>query len=104
MTDKELDLLTQQVEKLSQRDQLLFLERLVAMIRNQLEETTEIDADSDVTWTDEEIAELLTPKEPMTGKKMVEAGLIGGWEHMGIEDSAEWVNEQRAKRRKKLNW
>lgn len=31
----------------------------------------------------------------MTGNYMV-AGLIGGWEHMGIEDSAEWVNEQRA--------
>jgi len=54
--------------------------------------TETIDEDDDTPLTDEEIAELLIPKP-------VPAHLIktGGWEHMGIEDSVEWVNELRRK-------
>lgn len=47
-------------------------------------------------FTDEEIRELLT-FTPKSGKEIVESGLIGGWEHMGIEDSVEWVNQLRKK-------
>jgi len=42
--------------------------------------------------------------EPMTGKEIVEAGLLGGWEHLGIEDSVAWVEEQRRKHRRQFNW
>lgn len=37
--------------------------------------------------------------EPMTGSEIVKAGLLGGWEHLGIQDANEWVDEQRRKRR-----
>jgi hypothetical protein len=35
---------------------------------------------------------------PMTGAEIVKAGLVGGWESAGIDDSARWVEEQRKKR------
>ena len=54
-------------------------------------------------WTAEEIAEMLQPKTPLTGKEIVALGLLGGWADMEIEDSVEWLQRQRAKRRKKLN-
>ena len=47
-------------------------------------------------FTDEEIKEFLTFK-PKTGKEIVEQGLVGGWEDMGITDSVAWVEEQRRK-------
>jgi hypothetical protein len=47
-------------------------------------------------FTDEEIKELLTFR-PKSGKEIVESGLAGGWEDMGITDSVEWVEEQRRK-------
>lgn len=31
----------------------------------------------DTTWTDEEIEAMLQPKTPLTGKEIVEAGLVG---------------------------
>lgn len=58
----------------------------------------------DLAWTAEELAELLKPKEPLTGKEMVEQGYIGGWEDMGIEDSVAWLAQQKAKRRNKYQW
>ena len=65
------------------------------------------DADApngDLVWTDEELAELLTPRPPLTGQEMVEQGYIGGWEDLGIEDSVEWLEQQKAKRRTKHQW
>ncbi|MCI0711636.1 MAG: hypothetical protein L0154_15885 [Chloroflexi bacterium] len=103
MTDHEFDLLTKQVEKLDYQHQLLLVERLVALI-----EQHERFSQTEDTWTAEELAELLKPQKALTGKEMVEQGFIGGWEDMGIEDGAEWVNQQKAlrkaKRKKKLRW
>jgi hypothetical protein len=53
--------------------------------------------------TDEEVAEL-TRIEPMQPAEIVAAGLLGGWEHLGITDGAEWVNEQKRKRRERRKW
>jgi hypothetical protein len=50
------------------------------------------------TFTEEEIAELLTFK-PTSGAEVVAAGLTGGWEHKNITDPVEWVEEQRRKRK-----
>jgi hypothetical protein len=36
---------------------------------------------------------------PMTGAEIIAAGLLGGWEDMGITDSVQWIEEQRQKRR-----
>ena len=54
-------------------------------------------------FTDEEIKELLT-FTPKSGKEIVEQGLIGGGEDMGITDSVAWVEEQRRKRRERNRW
>ena len=54
-------------------------------------------------FTDEEIKELLT-FTPKSGKEIVESGLAGGWEDMGITDSVAWVEEQRRKRRERNRW
>lgn len=51
-------------------------------------------------FTDEEIEELLT-FTPKSGKEVVELGLTGGWEDMGITDSVAWVEEQRRKRKER---
>lgn len=54
----------------------------------------------DEDFTDEEIKELLT-FTPKSGKEVVDAGLTGGWEDMGITDSVAWVEEQRRKRQER---
>lgn len=56
-------------------------------------------------WTEEEIQEMLKPRPRLTGAEIVK--LLeeeGGWEHMGITDSAEWVEAQRRKRREQNKW
>lgn len=107
MTKQELEQLSKQVEELDYEQQLLLIERLITLIENH-ERTMAEDENNENEWTEEELAELLKPKKPMTGKEMVAAGLYGGWEDLGIEDGAEWVNRQKAirkaKRRKKLGW
>ncbi len=69
-------------------------------IQAKAEESAEAPEDADQDFTDEEIKELLTFKAK-TGKEIVEQGLVGGWEDMGITDSVEWVEEQRRKRRER---
>ncbi|NDJ77108.1 MAG: hypothetical protein GYB65_12710 [Chloroflexi bacterium] len=55
----------------------------------------------DLTWTEDELAEILRPTEPLTGQEIVEQGFIGGWEDLGIEDSVAWLAQQKASRKKK---
>lgn len=59
--------------------------------------------DEDVP-SDEEIHQLLTDlgNNPLSGKEMVEQGLVGGWEDKGITDSVAWLEEHRRKRREKF--
>jgi hypothetical protein len=54
-------------------------------------------------WTDEELAELIKP-DPKTGAEIIALGHTGGWEHKGIEDSVEWVQELRRQRRENRGW
>ena len=58
------------------------------------------------TWTDEELAELeeLMKSEPVPGSEIVHADEIGAWADMGIEDSVEFVEEMRRKRRERNQW
>jgi hypothetical protein len=51
-------------------------------------------------WSSQELAEALRI-EPLTGAEMIAAGLTGGWEGAGIEDSIEWVARQRHGRRER---
>jgi hypothetical protein len=96
MTDHELDLLTRQVEKLTPHEQLLLIERIVALLKSH---EGQHDVITDQVWDKEELAALLEPEEALTGREMVEQGYTGGWEDMGITDGAEWVNQQKAKRK-----
>ena len=63
----------------------------------------EIDDQIEPTWTEEELAKL-TRIEPLPGAEVVALGLTGGWADMGIEDSVEWLEEQRRKRRERKNY
>ena len=60
-------------------------------------------AEVEPDFTEEEIKELLT-FIPTSGAEIAAMGLIGGWEHKGITDSVEWVNEQRRQRRERNKW
>jgi hypothetical protein len=53
--------------------------------------------------TDAEIEDMLRP-EPKSGAEIVELGHTGGWEHKGIKDGVEWIEDQRRKRREKRGW
>ena len=63
----------------------------------------EVTTEDETPWTDEEIAEMVRP-EPMTGAEIVAAGYMGGWEHKGIADGVEFIEELRRKRREKREW
>lgn len=69
---------------------------LVIAVESDYEESMSVD---EPPLTDAEIDGLLTRKPAMTGAEIIAAGLTGIWKHKGIEDSVEWVNEQRRKRR-----
>lgn len=77
-----------------------YADTIISDEENSLEE--------DDIWTEEELAELLKPKQALTGKEIVEKhlanGVIGSWSDMGITDSVEWLEEQRAKHRNKYQW
>ena len=63
-----------------------------------------IQMNADETWTDEEIAEMLKSVPSLTGREIVEAGLLGGWKDQDIPDGATWVEEQRSKHREQTGW
>ncbi|MCQ3930640.1 MAG: hypothetical protein DPW16_09275 [Chloroflexi bacterium] len=86
--------------QLSLEDQARLVTRIVTAMSRQDKDVLPEDIEP---LTDEEIAEMLRP-EPMTGAEIVAAGLTGGWADMGIADGAEWVQEQRRKRREKRGW
>lgn len=62
-----------------------------------------IDIPSKTAWSSEELDRALEI-EPLTGAEIVAAGLAGGWEDEGIYDGAEWVDEQRRRRREQRSW
>jgi len=53
----------------------------------------------DQPWTEEELAEFMV-FEPIPAYEIE----TGGWEHLGITDSVEWLNEQKRKRREQHKW
>lgn len=108
MTNQDVDLLAKQFEaqvgQLSQSEQLLFIERIIAFMRSQATSQTETTLAEPETWDSEELQQLLSDNHPMTTQEIVEAGLFGGWEDMQIQDSLEWVQRQRAKTRGRNTW
>lgn len=112
MTQLEINQQTAaRLKELSQRAQKSVDEILLLLLNNYSETLTEADQDAPnpaETWTEAELAELLTPKPPLTGKEIVEkhlaSGVIGSWADEGITDGAEWVNQQKEQRKRKYQW
>lgn len=82
--------------QLSAADKVRLIQRLSAQVIEDLNPPAN-DGDAE-EWTPEELEELLSPGEPLTGREIVARGLAGGWKDMGIEDSVAWLEEQRRER------
>lgn len=95
MATPELNKIYQMIDSLSDREKWLLFEYVSDSIQPATESGDSTDQEEG--FTEEEIKEMLKPKKPLTGKEMVERGFVGGWEDMGIEDSVEWVAQQRKK-------
>lgn len=89
--------------QLSPVEQARLMERLAAAMQDALARDQETDEDVEPLWTDEQLAEMMKP-EPMTGAEIVASGILGGWKDKGITDGAEWVNEQKRKRKERRRW
>lgn len=42
--------------------------------------------------------------EPLSPTEIVAEGLLGTWDNQGIADGADWVNEQKRKRKARRKW
>lgn len=112
MTITKLDFITTLVDALEPSDQLLLVERILAGIRHSLTPPTPEPENHDEDepqpsgeiWDEEELQALLNDNHPMTSREIVEAGLVGTWADMGIEDSVAWLEERRAKKRQRNAW
>lgn len=94
MSDLPFDEIVDLALQLAPVEQLRLMERLAAAVSESLTSNTV----AENPRTQAEI-EALIKIEPMTGAEIVAAGLLGGWADEGIQDGAEWVNEQKRKRK-----
>lgn len=74
------------------------IEELAASFRGEFDVST---AGEDAPFTPEEIAELMQV-EPLAPADVAAEGLLGTW--AGVADGAEWVNEQKRKRKERRKW
>ncbi len=104
MSDIEFDEVMEKALRLSPEEQARLMERLAVSVRAVLDKDTAPEA-PEATWTPEEVAELMKV-EPLPPAEVVALGLLGTWADLGITDGADWVNEQKRKRRarKKFTW
>lgn len=104
MSDIEFDEVMEKALRLSPAEQARLMERLAVSVRAVLDTDTMTET-LEATWTPEDIAELMKV-EPLPPAEVVALGLLGTWADLGITDGAEWVNEQKRKRRerKKFTW
>jgi hypothetical protein len=104
MSLDKLEKLTKQVQELEPHEQLLLVEQIVSWHRFRTT-TQQVPAESESeTWAEGELEQLMAEYHPLSTREFVEAGLFGGWEDMGIEDSLEWVQQQRAKTKNRSTW
>ncbi|MGB1286701.1 MAG: hypothetical protein ACPG7F_09235 [Aggregatilineales bacterium] len=89
--DMTFDTLLEQALQLEDQERLAMIEKLAASFRDLPEKSEE----QEVPFTEEEITDLLTINPTMSPAEMIAAGLTGTWADMGIEDGAEWVNQQK---------
>lgn len=101
MSDMQIEEIIELALQLSPVEQAHLIERLEAAMSQSA--VSEQDNDDEAPWTREELAEMMkvTPK---TGAEIVASGVLGGWANKGITDGAEWVNEQKRKRKERRRW
>jgi len=100
MADMPFEEILDQVLKLDRAEQ----ERLASMLHDRLAEYDNTGEPTGIEpYTPEEVAAMMRPQK-LTPGEMETQGLIGGWADMGITDGAEWVNEQKRKRRERNKW
>lgn len=112
MTQLEIKQATaQKLENLSRQSQKSVDEVLEWLLSNYGQALISPDSnmtENDIIWSEDEIQQLLKPKQSLTGKQIVKkhlkTGVIGSWADMGIQDGAEWVNQQKTQGRKKYQW
>lgn len=106
MTDIDISPSTaQRLKQLSEQQQLSVDEMLTRLLEQySIPDSTKDEAE----WDDRELAELFQTGETLTGREIVQkhlaSGVIGSWADMGIEDSVEWLNQEKAKRQHKRQW
>lgn len=89
------------VDKLNTEQKL----RLVRRITDQLLDDLRPPVSAYDVWTDEELDNLVSAKnESLPLSEIAARGLFGGWEHLGITDSVEWLMEQRRARQERNKW
>ena len=93
-TQPDVQNILHEVKQLDDEAKRFLIDQIQAMLQG-IEEANPQVAD---TWSEVEVAALIDP-QPMTGQEIIAAGLTGTWADLGIEDGAEWVNAQKAKRR-----
>ncbi|KAB2855059.1 MAG: hypothetical protein F9K46_16115 [Anaerolineae bacterium] len=81
--------------QLSPRERMAMIEELAASFRE--ESAWEL---AEPPIDDEKIAALMQI-EPLPPAEVIALGLLGTWADMEIEDGAEWVNEQKRKRKER---
>jgi len=87
------------VLKLSPEEQT----QLIEMIEFARQPSIQSHDSDEPLMTSEEIEALLhgTPKN---SQDIARSDYVGAWSDMGITDGAEWVNEQKRKRRERKSW
>lgn len=94
MADMPFEEILTSVSKLDRAE----LEQLLTVVQDRLSEP-----DDSEPLTEAEIKTLMTP-DPLPPKEVIALGLTGTWAHLGINDGAEWVNEQKRKQWERNKW
>ncbi len=86
--DPEIYRILDAVQELDYQTKQFLIQQLQAMIAK--EQITE-------EWSEDELRDLIDP-QPLSGAEIIAAGLTGTWVDEDIQNGAEWVNLQKAKR------
>jgi hypothetical protein len=95
MSTRFEEILTEALQ-LSPIERITMIERLAASF-------TATVRDESQPLSEQEFEELMHV-EPLSPEEIAAQGLLGTWADQGIEDGAEWVNEQKRKHKEQRKW